>query len=314
LTDLTFSEISSATTGISGATLVVDNNNDGRFDVGDTVVSGTLTVNATNITVTGITGQTIGTTATNYLLSTTIAAAAPVVARQFFLAPASVTSAVTAIGNTIGGTLLNIGAGVATAGVDVSISFIGTTTDVAGTAADDFFRMSAAARGTGGQVPSVLFSALNAGAGLGNISTTAVYFDVYLEGAGTLGALDSTDRLIYRYSTFSSAFVTGSNVVTTGQTLNYLFRIHRSIYNQHAPHTGRMDIAWRGTAGGTNVRILSSILPITIGTTFRFSKGGGKSDEGGCSTGASDGSFNYALLAGVLGLMFVALRTRRKAA
>lgn len=315
LTGLTFPETSSATAGISGASLVVDNNGDGRFDVGDTVVTGTLTVNATDITVTGITGQTIGTTATNYLLSVTYSGAAAVATRQFSLATAGVTSAVTAIGNLVTGTTMQVGSGVAAAGVDVAITFIGTSTDVAGTGADDFFRMSATARGTGGAVPEVRFSARTAGAGLGNISTSAVIIDVYLEGAGTVGVLDASDRLVYRYSTFSLATSSGlSAVVTSGQTLNYLFRIHRSLYNQHAPHTGRMDIAWRGVSGGTNVRVTSSLLAVTIASIFRFSKGGSKGDEGGCSTGASDSRLNYALLAGVLGLMFVALRTHRRAA
>lgn len=318
LTGLTFPEIGGpgATTGISGASLVADVNGDGRFDVGDTVVTGTLTVNAANITVTGITGQTIGTTPTNYLLSVTYGAGAMPATRQFSLAPAGVTSAVTAIGNSINGTAMVIGAGVAAAGVDVSITFLGTVTDVAGIGADDFFRMSATARGAGGVVPTVVFSALTSGAGLGNSTSSAIETDVYLEGAGTLGVLDSSDRLIVDNggSMSGTGFSGGSAVVTTGQTLNYLVRIHRSIFTQHAPMTGRADIAWRGVVGGTNVRILSSLLPVTINSTFRFSKGGGKKDEGGCSTGASDSRLNYALLAGVLGLMFVALRTRRRAA
>ena len=318
LTGLTFPEIGGpgATAGISGANLVVDNNNDGRFDVGDTVVTGTLTVNAADITVTGITGQTLGTTATNYLLSVTYSGAAAVSTRRFSIAPAGVTSAVTAIGNTINGTTMAVGAGVAAAGIDVSISFLGTVTDVAGISADDFFRMSATARGTGGAVPSVVFSALTSGAGLGNSTVGEIETDVYLEGAGTLGVLDATDRLILNQggNLAATSFSGASAVVTTGQTLNYLVRIHRSTFTQHASLTGQIAIAWRGVAGGTNVRITSAILAVTVNSTFRYSKGGGKSDEGGCSTGASDSRINLALLAGLMGVMFVALRTRRRAA
>jgi hypothetical protein len=318
LTGLTFPEIGGpgATSGISGASLVVDVNGDGRFDAGDTAVTGTLTVNAADITVTGITGQTLGTTATNYLLVVTFSGAAVPATRQFSVAPGGVTTAVTAIGNTVNGTIMVIGAGVAAAGVDVTLTFLGTSTDVAGIAADDFFRMSAAARGTGGVVPTVVFLALTSGGGLGNSTPGAIETDVYLEGAGTLGVLDASDRMILNQggNMTATGFSGGGAVVTTGQTLNYLVRIHRSTFSQHAPLTGRVNIAWRGVVGGTNARILSALTAVTINSTFRYSKSGGGSDEGGCSTGESDSRLNVALLAGVLGLMFVALRTRRKAA
>ncbi len=295
---------------------MVDNDNNGRFSVTDTVVTGTLTVNATDITVTGITGQTIGTTATNYLLLVTYGAGAMPSTRQFSLSTTGITSAVAALGNQVDGTNMTVGAGVAAAGVDVTLTFLGTTTDVAGIAADDFFRLVVTARGTGGAVPSVIFSALNSGGGLGNSTGGEIETDVYLEGAGTLGVLDSSDRFLHSRSGSmgSTSPSGGSTVVSTGQTLNYLVRIHRDIFTQHAPLTGRVGIAWRGVAGGTNVRLTTINAATTIDSFFRYSKGGGKKDEGGCSTDASDSRLNYALLAGVLGLMFVALRTRRKAA
>ena len=315
VTALTFAAVGGATSFISGASLVVDNNNNGRLDGTDTPVTGTLAVNAADITVTAITGQTVGTTATNYLLAVTYSAGAMPVSRQFSLAFGGITSAIAAVGNTVTGTQMNVGLGTGLAGVNVTISFLGTSTDVGGTTADDFFRMTVAARGTGGTPPYVLFSALSAGGGLGNMAYQEIVVECYLEGAGTLGALDATDRLTYTYSYFSSIDIAaGEDVLTTGQTLNYLFRIRRSTYNPHTPHTGRMEIAWRGFTGGTNVDVLSSLDPVTVTATFRYSKGGGKKDEGGCSTGASDSRFNVALLAGVLGMMIVALRTRRKAA
>lgn len=319
LSSLVFTEQSGDTTGMTAASLVIDNGTSpGRFDVGDTVVAGTLTINATNITVTGITGVTLGVTPTNFLLSVTFSAAASLISRRFNLNPADVTAAVTAYGENIVGTTMNSGLGSGMDGVDAAITFLGTSKDVAGTRAADLYRLSVTARGAGGAPPSVVFSALNSGGGLGNGGgyTGLLRTEVWLEGAGTLGVIDSTDRLLLgRIGDMAGTSIAGANaVVTTGTTRNYLIRIYRSPFNPHFPHTGRVDLAWRGAVGGTNVVLTSSIQPVTINTVFRYSAGGKKKDEGGCSTGSSESRINYALMAGALGLMFVALRLRRRAA
>lgn len=313
VSSIAFAASTDATTYLSAARLYIDTGTLGRLDVSDTAIGGSGAITATAITF-GV-SQSISTTPTNYLLVVDIAAAATAGSRTISLAAAGVTSTVTPIGT---GSSLNLEVQAGTVnGVDITLLQYNTTINISGDSPVPIARVQLTPRGTGGQAPQLVVDPLFAAGGIG--SNCGLNSIAYLEGAGPLGVLDSTDRCLpaVRQTNIDSPDVLpllptgGTGPVTT--TRNILVCLVRA----DAKFDGRVTLAFRGFTGGTDVRWTIGVPNPTNGVTTSSNSGGGGGgggDDGGCSTGASDSHINLALLAGLMGAMFVGLRMRRRAA
>ena len=315
VTQIQFTATSDATTYLSAARLYVDAGTPGRFDGADTQIGGAGTIAATTLTFT--VSQTIGTTATNYLLVVDISAAAASNSVSVALANAGVTSSTTVFGGTVAGASMTIGAASAN-GVDITgLTYASNVNMVAGSLIP-IASIQLTPRGTGGFAPQFVLDIMNGSGGVGTnsgVCTVAV-----IEGSGPLGVLDSSDYVIpdaFETNVDQDDAVPLMRNTSIGGAVTGVRNILVCVFTGGPLVEGRCTIVFRGLSGGTDVRWTSGIPAPTsanANVSIAGGGGGGGGDDGGCSTGFSDSRFNVALLAGVLGMMVVALRTRRKAA
>jgi hypothetical protein len=304
ITALSFGLQSGATTGVAAARLYRDNGTfPGLYDAGDTQLTALTTITATNINFGSIVGLSATTTDEPLLVVVDFLAGATTGIQLNFVDSASLRWDVP-----VQGTIIAMGTGVAQAGVDVSINVPATNLSIDDNESVLFATASFAARGAGGVPPTINFQAVAAAGGWGSYYSAEVYLDL-----GTVGQLDAADYLIRsNFSGFNFACAGSSAVVTAGTTRNYLIFLRRST---NGLNVGTGLSVFRGVSNGTNARLMLPATPypaIELTSSAGTPGGGGGGDDGsGCSTAASNARVNYALLAGVLGLMLLGVRTRR---
>ena len=299
-------------TEVSAANLYLDNGTTpGRVDAGDTFVATASTLSATNVTFTGLT-ETITTTASRYLLVLDVSGTATTgAALQYTLDPTGVTSSLTTLGQTCLGTVTPVD--MTTDGVDVTVNLVTSSASVYNNTRVLIATSQQTPRGAGGAPAWLVFRLLSA---YGGASSGSLGLECYLEGAGPVGQLDSTDTLM----TFSDGDLYPDNYTYWGDgdtgwvttTRNFLVFLRVSPYA--CDFNGRFEVVFTGLYGGTEPAFASEPNYRLIGGTAvignKTSKGGGGGSSGGCSTSGGPGN-NWLAWLGALGAMAVVTRLRR---
>ncbi|MBP9890611.1 MAG: hypothetical protein KBG84_01800 [Planctomycetes bacterium] len=246
------------TTGIFAARLYQDAGTlIGRLDGSDAQVGGTpVIVSAASgtITFTFATVLPVSAGGSDLLLVVDFSAAAAGVSHVLSLSPADVACIVPVAGVTATGCSLNVQAGAANGvnvtGVSLSPSVVLEADDmkVLGT-------VQLAARGVGGSAPQLLLAFEDGVGGVGDGSGFTLY--MYIEGAGPLGVLDSTDLLLntndvspFTATTAITLLANGTPNSVTGAR-NILLCVRRHAWQ----FSGTAAVRWRGFTGGTDVQL-----------------------------------------------------------
>lgn len=296
-----------AVADISSPRLFRDAGTRGVLDAADTLVAITPTVAVNQIALAGL-SESIGVTPSYYILVFNVAAAPPSASFGVNLANTGVITGGTVSGSA-GGTQFARGGTLAN-GVDITqLQLLNNGATLDGTEMLPVCRVQLTPRGLGGDAPSLLLSMLDAVGGVGNGS--GLQFWVFLEGAGPLGKLDASDIHI-------PTLVDNPLTIDLGQAngdVNVVRNMLVCVNRRNPSITGSFGLTIAGFISGTDLRLLTP-LPVGQRSSFKvaISSGGGGGDDGGCSTDASDSRLNLALLAGLMGTMFVGLRMRRRAA
>ncbi len=246
------------TTGISAARLLEDTGTSrGRFDAGDiqlglpgTIVSaaaGTITFGFAPSLALPPSGR-------NLLLVVDFTGAAAAVTHTMSLAPADVAATVAVAGVTVTGTAMTVQAGSAN-GVDITaVGFVGSVS-FGGNQIGLVARVLMTARGTGGDAPALEFEVTDAAGGVGRLSGLRTL--VFIEGAGPLGVLDSTDMLLNHYDRDPLDHTTPLTLLSSGSpaSVTGVRSILICVRREGLPVDGIAGIAFRGFVGGTDVQI-----------------------------------------------------------
>ncbi len=319
VSELIFAESATASTAdIAAARVFLDGGSTrGQLDAGDTQVPGVVTINAGNVQFVPTTALSVTAAGTDYLLIVDMVASPTVGATQLDLDAADITSTFTDFFDQLNGYLWNVN-GTAVDGINVTLDWNTSNFTLTKTQTRVLGRVVMSARGAGGNAPSMLWAVIESICAAASSPETTLL--VYLEGAGPLGQLDSTDVLSYRTGGIPPTFFFADlGTIGTGQTRNYLcVAAGTPDFERNAPE-GRFTTAFQGIFGGTSVAILSSNLVPGV-TSFQMNritvsakKGGGGGGDDGCSTG--DGAQRgWLLLFAGLGGLVVASRLRRSRA
>jgi hypothetical protein len=294
------------TVGVSAARLYQDVGGiAGRLDAGDVQVGGTpviVSAVAGTVTFTFATPLPVNGGGLDMLLVVDLTGAAAVSSHMLSLAPADVTSLVPVRGVTVAGCWLEVHAGSANG---VNITDIDLRSSVALNTNDRKILGSVqlSARGTGGAAPQLKLAFLDSAGGVGDGSGFTLY--MYLEGAGPLGVLDSSDLLLNTndISPFSAiaaiSLLAGGTPSSVTGPRNILLAVRRHKWQ----FSGVTTVAFRGFTGGTDVQL--SVLPDAMGArlTANYSDPGTPTppeDRDGrlqpsCTTGEGAGLWMFAL-------------------
>lgn len=304
------SSISAARVFLDGGSIV------GQLDAGDTQVPGVITINAADIQFVPTTALSVTAAGTNYLLVVD-PTASPTQPFRLDLFGISLTTTFTDVIGQSDGYNWSIN-GTATDGIDVTLNWNSADFTLTKTQRRVLGRVTMVARGAGGTAPDMNWSLIADACGAGVSNETFLF--VYLEGAGPLGEVDSTDVLSYRAGGIPPFY--SFNVLsplTTGQTRNYLCVAVGSPDVERVAAEGRFTVGYQGLSGGTSVAVVSSNLVPGLTSfdltriTVSAKKGGGGGGDDGCSTG--DGAQRgWLLLFAALGGLVVASRLRRSRA
>lgn len=303
------SSVSAARVFLDGGSIV------GQLDAGDTQVPGVITINAADIQFVPTTALSVTAAGTNYLLVVDLVAS-PTQSFRLDLLDYSLTTTFTDVFGQTDGYNWSIN-GTATDGIDVTLNWNSSDFTLTKTQRRVLGRVTMVARGAGGSVPSMSWSVIAdaCGAGFSNES----YLFVYVEGAGTLGELDSSDLLCYRVGGLPPTYSFNSlGALGTGETRNYLCVAVGTTDVERLAAEGRFTVGYQGLAGGTSVAVVSSNLVPGVTSfdvtriTVSAKKGGGGGDDG-CSTGEGS-SRGWLLMIAALGGLVVATRLRRSRA
>ncbi|MCL4730889.1 MAG: hypothetical protein KJ044_10700 [Planctomycetes bacterium] len=275
ITNLIFG--TTTTVAIAAARLYIDSGlQPGLVDAGDTGLSYTTTINATDITFSLIGGLTATFSGTNVLMVVDIApGAAPTTNLAFWLDQSDNAAAnsflrcgyseVAPTVPRIYGPALDIRNGVAQAGIDITVERVTDNVTARPGQPVALFRITCAARGAGGLLPDLTFDVNFGFGGVGNSSGLRPI--LYLEGGGPLGVIDISDTAnaynsligpLNSNSLFSLAG--GQMFCTTGQTRRFLFAV---IQDETA--LGYCQIRLSGIHDGTNVQVVPGSVHMTGG-------------------------------------------------
>lgn len=318
VSQLVFPEtVAGNTSSIAAARVLLDGGSTvGQLDGGDMQIAGVATINAGDITFVPTTALSVTAAGTNYLLVVD-PVVSPTQGFQMDLPNTGVTSTFTTVVGGVSGYNWSIN-GTAADGIDVTINWNSSDFTLTKTQRRVLGRVTMVARGAGGNAPVMLWSLIADACGAGASAETLLF--VYLEGAGPLGEVDSTDVLSYRTGGIVPSYDFNSiSPLTTGQTRNYLCVVVGTPDVLRSAAEGRFTLGYRGLSGGTSVAIVSSNLVPGVSSfdltriTVSAKKGGGGGGDDGCSTG--DGAQRgWLLLFAALGGLVVASRLRRSRA
>ncbi len=296
------------TTGVSAARLYQDVGGiRGRFDAVDVQVGGTpVIVSAVSgtITFTFATPLPVNGGGLDMLLVVDLSGAAPVSSHVLSLAPADVSSVVPVRGVTVPGCWLEVHAGSAN-GVNIDLVELPSSVSLNSGDRAVLGRVQLSARGTGGAAPQLKLAFLDSAGGVGDGSGFTLY--MYIEGAGPLGVLDSSDLLlnINDISPFSAiaaiSLLAGGTPSSVTGPRNILLAVRRHKWQ----FSGTTTVAFRGFTGGTDVQLIS--LPDAMGARLTASYSDPSTPtppddrpgrlEPSCSTGEGAGWWLLALAA-----------------
>ena len=313
VTQIDFSETQSSNSQVTDARLYQDTGTSpGRYDTGDTPIPATVTLGAATISMSLTTPLTVTGVAKRFVLVVDIASNASNDMR-FDVGGMSITSNFVNQTGASTGTFLDQRAGSAN-GVNLSAALLTTSANIYTNKLVILGQARCQARGTGGAAPTLHFVLGDNPCGRG--ANCRIFFQVWLEGAGPLGALDATDVECHGfYSTNGSVqFQLGSTpFVPAGVTRDFLI-VARHIAAPGVDIGGPFDVHFGGYSAGTDTAWFPAGTPAPaaatlINTRKSSNPGGGGGSDGGCTTG-QDGKNWLAWLA-VLAAAAAVTRLRR---
>jgi hypothetical protein len=196
-------------------------------------------------------------------------------------------------------------------GVDLTYNLLSSSFTLVGQSRHVLATANVVARGTGGGMPALAFNQRTGPCGRGGAT---ILVEVYVEGAGPLGELDSTDVLGYGIGSLTDYGPFQMSTLPAGANLNLLFVARGALDSGNFMVPGQFTMQFAGV-GGNETRILPAqatvpVYQVNVNRQKSASKkGGGGGGDGGCTT--SNGKGNWMGLLAAMMAMVIAVRLRR---